>query len=229
MASQITSVTIVYSIVCTGADRRKSKLRVAGLWQGNSPVTGEFPAQRTSNAENVSLWWRHHDIHATLTLHVCKAMSIGCLFKSLSRLTTEKPSKLYTLSHLPWTKWPPFRRRHFQRHFHEWRVFSFEFYWSLFLRSNYANPVYGVATICHQVRCLRWGHPSLFYTATSLLIFYCLIDNKSVGSGGGLTPNRHRRQAITWINDDSIHMLMHICGTGRVMSQSLTLYGGIHR
>ena len=27
---------------------------------GNSRVTGEFPAQRTSNAENVSIWWRHH-------------------------------------------------------------------------------------------------------------------------------------------------------------------------
>ena len=23
--------------------------------------TGEFPAQRASNAENVSIWWRHHD------------------------------------------------------------------------------------------------------------------------------------------------------------------------
>ena len=36
--------------------------------------------------------------------------------------------------------------------------------------TNYANPVYGVATICHQVRWLRWGHPSLFHTATSLLV-----------------------------------------------------------
>ena len=26
-----------------------------------SPVTGEFPAQRASYAENVSIWWRHHD------------------------------------------------------------------------------------------------------------------------------------------------------------------------
>ena len=26
------------------------------------PVTGEFPTQRESNAENVSIWWRHHDI-----------------------------------------------------------------------------------------------------------------------------------------------------------------------
>ena len=24
------------------------------------PVTGEFPAQRAGNAENVSIWWRHH-------------------------------------------------------------------------------------------------------------------------------------------------------------------------
>ena len=37
---------------------------------------------------------------------------------------------------------------------------------------NYANPVYGVATFCHQVRWLRWGHPSLFHTAMSLLIWY---------------------------------------------------------
>ena len=37
---------------------------------------------------------------------------------------------------------------------------------------NYANPVYRVATICHQVRWLRWGHPSLFHIATSLLIWY---------------------------------------------------------
>ena len=44
---------------------------------------------------------------------------------------------------------------------------------------NYADPVYGVATICHQVRCLRWGHPRLFDTATSLLIWYkmfCMRD-----------------------------------------------------
>ena len=36
------------------------KLRVTGLCEGNSPVTGEFPSQRAGNAENVSIWWRHH-------------------------------------------------------------------------------------------------------------------------------------------------------------------------
>ena len=40
--------------------KKTSKLRATGLCEGNSPVTGEFPAQRTSNAENVSIWWRHH-------------------------------------------------------------------------------------------------------------------------------------------------------------------------
>ena len=38
-----------------------SKFRVTGLCVGNSPGTGEFPAQMASNAENVSIWWRHHD------------------------------------------------------------------------------------------------------------------------------------------------------------------------
>ena len=41
---------------------KTSKLRVTGLCAGNSPATGEFPAQMASNAENVSIWWRHHGI-----------------------------------------------------------------------------------------------------------------------------------------------------------------------
>ena len=41
---------------------KASKLRVTGLCAGNSPVTGEFTAERASNAENVSIWWRHHVI-----------------------------------------------------------------------------------------------------------------------------------------------------------------------
>ena len=39
---------------------KTSKLRVTDLCEGNSPVTGEFPAQRASDAENVPIWWRHH-------------------------------------------------------------------------------------------------------------------------------------------------------------------------
>ena len=40
--------------------KKTSKLRVTVLSAGNSP--GEFPAQMASNAENVSIWWRHHVI-----------------------------------------------------------------------------------------------------------------------------------------------------------------------
>ena len=40
--------------------KKTSKLRVNGFCEGNSPGTGEFPAQMASNAENVSIWWRQH-------------------------------------------------------------------------------------------------------------------------------------------------------------------------
>ena len=40
--------------------KETSKLYVTGICAGNSPVTGEFPAQRASIAENVFIWWRHH-------------------------------------------------------------------------------------------------------------------------------------------------------------------------
>ena len=62
-ASEITSLTIVYSAVYLGADKKTSKLRVTGLCAENSPVTGEFPAQRAINAENVSIWCFHHVVY----------------------------------------------------------------------------------------------------------------------------------------------------------------------
>ena len=60
MASQITSLTTVYSNVHSGADQRKHQTPRHWPLCGNSPVTGEFPAQKASNAKNVSIWWRHH-------------------------------------------------------------------------------------------------------------------------------------------------------------------------
>ena len=51
IASQITSLTIVHSSACS---KKTSKLRATGLCVGNSPGTGEFPAQMASNAENLS-------------------------------------------------------------------------------------------------------------------------------------------------------------------------------
>ena len=47
---------------------KTSKLRVTGLCAENSPSTGEFPAQMASNAENVSIGWRHHGIASDRTV-----------------------------------------------------------------------------------------------------------------------------------------------------------------
>ena len=40
--------------------KEASKVRVTGLCAGNSTVGGDFTAQMSSNAENASIWWRHH-------------------------------------------------------------------------------------------------------------------------------------------------------------------------
>ena len=61
MTSQITSLTIFYSTVYSGADQRKHQSSASlAFVRGNSPVTGEFPAQMASNAKNIFIWWRHH-------------------------------------------------------------------------------------------------------------------------------------------------------------------------
>ena len=56
MVSQITILTIVYSILYSDADQRK-QLSPASL----DFEISEFPAQMASNAAIVPIWWRHHD------------------------------------------------------------------------------------------------------------------------------------------------------------------------
>ena len=47
----------------------KENIKAPRHWPlcGETTGTGEFPAQRARNAENVSIWWRHH-VSALLTL-----------------------------------------------------------------------------------------------------------------------------------------------------------------
>ena len=52
--------------------KKTSKLRVTGLCAGNSQGTGEFPAQMASYAENVSIWWRHHESQSKRQWHFRK-------------------------------------------------------------------------------------------------------------------------------------------------------------
>ena len=41
--------------------KKTPKIRVTGLCAGKSPESGELPAEMASNAENASIWWRHHE------------------------------------------------------------------------------------------------------------------------------------------------------------------------
>ena len=76
--------------------RRRSKktpmIHVTGLWEGNSPGTDEVSAQRASNAENVSIWWRHHVRFKNMIAAKCLAFidSTACVpyEKILNNLVT---------------------------------------------------------------------------------------------------------------------------------------------
>ena len=59
IVSQITSLKIVYSTVYSGADKKKQQ-RSASLAYVRGIQRGPHMA---SNAENISIWWRHHAEH----------------------------------------------------------------------------------------------------------------------------------------------------------------------
>ena len=63
MASQFTSPTLVYTTVYSGADQRKHKssASLAFVWGIHRwPVNSPHKWPVGPNAENVTIWWRHH-------------------------------------------------------------------------------------------------------------------------------------------------------------------------
>ena len=72
--------------------RIKENIRAPRHWPlcGKFTGTGEFPAQRASYAENVSIWWRHHIVLVTLVdLDTYPLLHMLCLFsvaKTLKRV-----------------------------------------------------------------------------------------------------------------------------------------------
>ena len=60
MASQITGLTIVYLTVYSA--QIKENIKAPRHWPlcWEFTGTGYFPAQMAGNAENASIWWRHH-------------------------------------------------------------------------------------------------------------------------------------------------------------------------
>ena len=68
--------------------KKTSKLRVTGLCAGNSPVAGEFPAQRASNGENISISWRHHASEWTISIPLIHSqLNLGTWVVNRHKLT----------------------------------------------------------------------------------------------------------------------------------------------
>ena len=96
--------------------KKTSKLRATGLCARNSPVTGEFPTQRVSNAEDVSIWWRHHvfclplwwsyfswyssisEIDITLSL----LLKPVCFSATSEKINTKYHNKLFIITEAQW-------------------------------------------------------------------------------------------------------------------------------
>ena len=91
LASQITSRTIVYSTVYSGADQRKhqssaSLAFVRGIHQ--------WPAQRVCNTENVSIWWRHNV--STICMVIC--LGHECLLCAGQKILKREPKNALVLT-----------------------------------------------------------------------------------------------------------------------------------
>ena len=89
--------------------KKTSKLRVTGLCEGNSPVNSEFPIQRASSAENVSIWWRNRInvddkcFVATRWVTISGSSSVWC------KVCYIHPEfKQFSFNHLYWFYWVQF-------------------------------------------------------------------------------------------------------------------------
>ena len=83
----------LFSRLFRRTSKKTPKLRVTGLCVGNSPGTGEFPAQMASNAQNVSIWWRHHASHRFL---------IFCWFHKMPMVSQSPCSRMVSLYWYLW-------------------------------------------------------------------------------------------------------------------------------
>ena len=81
--------------------KKTSKLRITGLYAGNSPGTGEFPAQMASNAENITIWW----CNLAMRVYPIKYIHRFCcvLFCWCQTTSSLKSSVIYLI--FPRSKW----------------------------------------------------------------------------------------------------------------------------
>ena len=84
---------------------------------GEFTGTGEFPAQRTSYAENVSIWWRYHDSVWWLGFCMIKGVSAGIWLLH----TAHSRARYLSVHHDDVIRWKHFPRYWpFVRAIHRW-------------------------------------------------------------------------------------------------------------
>ena len=138
--------------------------RVTGLRVGNSPGTGEFPAQRASNAYNVSIWWRHHvnSRKRSCVIIWVRPQRCGCLVTWVCYQLIAKPGNKTVA--FPWPD--PY-------HFVE--IIAIQIYQSLFSRT------YAMRNFNKSLGVNRWFHLTLYwvYVYLSMLKLKLTHVNKS--------------------------------------------------
>ena len=159
MASQITGVSLVCSIVCSNTDQRK--LCVTSVCEENPPVTGVFPLQKACNVEMfpfddvikeslihlvLSLWekkrWRPPDIFLehSVCFRVVDACTCYVSHDSHSQVSMMAADVLVpkrpVITHWGRNKMAAILQTTFSNAFSWMKMYAFrlKFYWSLFLR-----------------------------------------------------------------------------------------------
>ena len=75
IAFQVISFTIVYSTICSGTVQRKHQSSAPMVFVGEFTGDRWIPRTKASDAENVSIWWRHH-VTYWLVCSRCRVHSI---------------------------------------------------------------------------------------------------------------------------------------------------------
>ena len=148
--------------------KKTSAFRVIGLCEGNSLLTGEFPAKRASNADNVSILWCHHiylrsePILPNSYIYIASFIGVPFWYNWQFHMWI-KPSDQTKRS----SRWPSFNTfwytgRACIPRLQQW-WFLYLGWWFLYLASSYRN--------IYRVTGQLWGDPT-GHEWTAPLIFF---------------------------------------------------------
>ena len=154
---------------------KTSKLCVTGLCVGNSPVTGEFPAQKANNTENVSIWWNHR------VQHYC--------YLQYNQRITYNGHALWCFSVCVQLKIRESQLHRYSSGFRHW-------HWPRLIASEQPQSIW--ANILHRSKTNTILPKQSTTTHWSWVTHICASNVTIIGSDSGLSPGQH--QAIIWTN-----------------------------